>query len=110
IGVPGERDRYTFSLASAGRFYFDTLTNSNTISWTLTGPAGTLVNARLLGSSDSFDFSGNPAMPLGAGDYTLTVDGAGDVTGPYQFRFVDLASAVALTPATPVSGDFTPAI
>ena len=31
------------------------------------------------------------------------------VTGAYQFRFLDFASALAITPGTPVSGDLTPA-
>ena len=44
-----------------------------------------------------------------AGDYTLTIDLPGDLTGAYAFRLSDLAPATPLTPGTPVSGSLDPA-
>src|SRR5947207_8324215 len=40
---------------------------------------------------------------------TLFRSGVGDATGAYQFRLLDLASATALTPGTPVNGTLDPA-
>src|SRR3990170_7535960 len=107
IAVQGEQDTYTFSLTNNYRLYFDSLTNNSGIRWSLTGPAGTLVSNRTFTTSDSIDIA-NPVLKLVAGDYQLTVDGTGDVIGAYQFRLLDFASALAITPGSPVSGDMTP--
>jgi small nuclear ribonucleoprotein (snRNP)-like protein/putative NADH-flavin reductase len=107
IDETGERDHYNFTLAAATRLAFDSFTNNSNINWSLVGPAGLFVDQRLFTSSDSFD--GNPLLNLPAGNYTLTVDGVGDATGPYQFRLLDLASATAITPGTAISGTLDPA-
>ena len=78
IAAAGERDRYTFTLPSAGMLYFDALTNNSNFNWTLTGPAGTVVNGRSFTASDSFD--GNPVLSVPAGDYALTVAAVGTNT------------------------------
>src|SRR5207245_2853528 len=107
ISVPGESDDYTFTLAGAARLAFDSLVDSGTIQWSLTGPAGAvLVSNRSFQGSDSFD--GDPILNLAAGSYVLTADGVNDNTGSYSFRLLNLASATAVTPGTPVSSDFTP--
>ncbi|MCP5368563.1 MAG: LEPR-XLL domain-containing protein, partial [Hyphomicrobiales bacterium] len=87
----GQRDHYTFTLATDARLYFDTLTNSSAFNWTLTGPRGTVVAARDFNDSDSYDVAGNPVLDLVAGDYTLTVDADNDTVGDYAFRLFDLA-------------------
>ena len=102
ISSPGQRQLYTFSLASAGRFYFDSLTNNANLRWSLDGPTGNVVNSRAFSGSDAQSV-GNPVMSLAQGNYTLTVFPVGDNTGPYQFRLSDLSTAAALTPGTPVS-------
>jgi RHS repeat-associated protein len=106
IATAGAQDRYTFTLASAGLLYFDSLTNNQNLTWSLTGPAGTVVNNRLF-TIDSG--TNNPPLNLVAGDYALTVDLPGDQTGPYSFRLWDLAQATPLTPGTPISGALSPA-
>src|SRR5688572_2260967 len=58
IDVPGETDRYAFSLTQPRRIYFDSLTDSDRINWTLSGPRGTEVQGRRFNSSDSADLSG----------------------------------------------------
>jgi hypothetical protein len=110
INEPGERDFYTFTLASPARLVMDTLFNafSATFFWTLTGPSGTVVNQRGFGASDSFDNS-NPALNLVAGNYTLTVDPTGDAAGAYAFRLLNLSSAALVSPGTPQSGSLNPA-
>jgi RHS repeat-associated protein len=115
ISVAGEQDRYTFTLGSASRLYFDSLTNSTSLSWSLDGPTGTVVSNRALGASDGFVLT-SPVLSLAAGDYALTIDAVGDVfgafrdaTGAYSFRLSDLAAAAPLTPGTSVSGTLSPA-
>ncbi len=115
ISGAGEQDRYTFTLGSASRLYFDSLTNSSTLSWSLDGPTGTVVSNRALSASDDLTLT-SPVLSLAAGDYTLTIDAVGDAfaanrdaTGAYSFRLSDLAAATPLTPGTSVSGTLTPA-
>src|SRR5438132_12470834 len=62
ISVPGEQDRYTFTLAQEAHLYFDALTNNSNVTWTLEGSPGTVVNARAFTGTDAFDApGGNPA-------------------------------------------------
>ena len=105
ISVPGERDVYTFSLASRARYYFDTLTNTPSMTWSLEGPAGVEVSNRGIASSDTGNY---PTLLLEPGFYRLTVDGDGSVTNDYAFRFVDLATATLLTPGTLVTNTLSP--
>src|SRR3546814_15325854 len=87
---------------------FDSLTPNSSLTWTLTGPEGAVVDARRFDQSDSSGFSGNPVLDLAPGDYVLTVDGAGDTTAFYNFLLTDLANATPLptgpqVPAGPTS-------
>ncbi len=108
IDVPTEEDRYTFSLSQSTLLYFDALTNNPGIQWTLVGPAGVAVSSRSFTNSDA-RFAQNSAIDLVAGDYILTVTGASGVTGPYQFRVFDLATARQLVPGTPEVSTLSPA-
>jgi hypothetical protein len=108
IAITGESDLFSFTLAQTTRVHFDSLTDSGSMTWTLTGPSGTLVNHRPFNSSDSFDF-GAPLMSVGPGTYTLMVDANDDVIGNYGFRLLDAAAAIAITPGTPVNGSLSPA-
>src|SRR5690606_10641650 len=90
------------------RLAFDTLTDNNNISWTLTGPAGQ-IDSRTFQRSDSTWRTDSTAIFALAGDYVLTVDATGDVTGDYAFRLLDLASASALTLDAPTTGQLDPA-
>ncbi len=104
IAIPGEEDRFIFSLTNPTRLYLDSLVDSDTLGWKLVGPSGELSN-RFFNNSDQFQ-SPLEAVP---GNYVLTVDGSGDTTGAYSFRLQDIASAVSLTPGNPVSGNLSPA-
>jgi len=108
IGTPGEVDNFTFNLVGDARLYFDSQTANAALTWTLTGPQGTVVGARPFTASDSFEFINSPVLELAAGSYTLTVDGSADATGAYQFRLSDLAAATAVTPGTSFSGNLNP--
>src|SRR2546421_13122189 len=71
ISVPGERDAYTFTVDTASRFYFDSLTNNSKLNWVLTGPSGISVN-RTFDGSDA-QTVGEPSLGLVPGTYTLTI-------------------------------------
>ena len=105
ITVPFAEDNYTFTLTGPSLLYFDSLTNNSGLAWTLVGPAGAAVSERSFTNSEN----SNPILNLVAGDYTLTVIGADEATGTYQFRLWDLAQASPLTPGTPVSDQLAPA-
>ena len=112
IDGAGLRQSYTFTLAEARRVLFDSLTNNPAINWSLSGPRGALVSGINLRDTDSWESyynagafpASNPALLLGPGDYTLTIDGAGDAVGDYRFALRDLATAEVLTPGVGVSG------
>src|SRR5690348_11776523 len=99
IAVPGQRDNYAFSIGAGSRFYFDSLTNSSTLLWSLTGPEGPVITDQAFSSSDAQSVS-DPTVSLPAGSYTLTVRSAGGTTGGYGFRFINLADATLLSSGT----------
>ncbi|WP_292430542.1 LEPR-XLL domain-containing protein [Methylobacter sp.] len=108
IAHAGQRDFYSFTLSEAKQLYFDALSNSN-VNWTLTGPRGTVVAGRNFSATDSNNLVGSPIYDLVAGDYTLIIDGNGDMVGNYSFRLLDIAQATALTPGVDVNGQLSPA-
>ena len=108
IDHAGQRVAHTFTLdAPFTRLYFDSLTASSEVVWSLSGPRGLIVADRRFDQSDSQN--GSSFFDLPAGDYTLTVDGVRDFTGGFAFRLLDLADAAELTPGTAVSGVLAPA-
>ncbi|PHR92220.1 MAG: hypothetical protein COA78_33630, partial [Blastopirellula sp.] len=107
LNVTGEQNQYTFTLAEGSLLYFDSLTSNYDLNWSLAGPAGILVDGRSFAFSDAGSIF-DPVIRAFAGDYTLTVDGDFDATGAYDFRLSNLASAIEITPGTPVSGVLTP--
>ncbi|HEY7599118.1 MAG TPA: CARDB domain-containing protein, partial [Candidatus Limnocylindrales bacterium] len=109
IAHAGQTDRYSFTLTEAKRLYFDGLTDTASIFWTLTGPRGVVTGEREIRFSDGWEIgSGNPLLALAPGDYVVTVDGSGAATGTYAFRLLDFAEAAPFTPGTPVSGQLSP--
>jgi len=108
IGVPGERDVFTFSIDGDSRFYFDALANVANLQWSLSGPSGALVANRSFGSSDAQSTS-DPTVLLSAGAYRLTIQDPGGATNDYAFRFVNLAEATLLTPGAVVTNTLSPA-
>lgn len=96
IGVPAQRQRYSFSLPAATKLAFDSWTNS-TIQWSLVGPYGPVVASRGFNNSDAQSFgSGNPVMSVPAGSYELSISAPGDTVGDYSFVLMDLAAATPL--------------
>ena len=108
IGQPGERDSYTFTLEQASHLYFDSLTNNSSLQWSLTGPQGPVVTNRLFTASDASTLFQEAILNLQAGDYTLTVDGVGNVTGLYEFSLLNLATAEPIGLGAPVNSLLDP--
>ena len=108
IAVPGQRDVYSFDLASPSRFYFDSLTNIPNLQWSLSGPQGAVITDRSFAGSDAQSVS-DPTVLLPAGDYTITVQDPGAATNGYAFRWVNLADATLLVPGTVVTNTLSPA-
>ena len=112
IDIAGRRDVYSFSLTERRSLLMDGRLGGANFNWTLRGPLGDVVTNRALRSSDANDFGGSPVLDLIAGDYILIVDPAGDATGSYTFRLLDLATATSILSRPPaaqsVSGTLTP--
>ncbi|KQP49886.1 CARDB domain-containing protein [Pseudorhodoferax sp. Leaf274] len=104
LDSPGEVDVYTFTLDNATTVSFDSQTDNGNMRWTLTGPSGTVVNAQGLDSQSNA--AAYAPLTLAAGDYRLQIDGAGQTTGAYGFRLLDLSRANSLTLGQPVNGTF----
>ena len=84
IDVPGEIDRYTFTGSVGQRLFFNSLANpAGDIRLSLVGPTG----ERLM----NFTSDGNDVGTFildEPGEYQLLVQGNGDNTGDYSFRYV----------------------
>jgi len=117
IAVGGEVDTYVFSLASDGQLLFDSLQNTTSVTWSLSGPAGAVVTNQTLANADGPNVA-NPALSVPAGSYVLTVRGLNATsTGAYSFRLSNLLDPAASTlitptavgtPATVTSGTLSP--
>ncbi|MCB1965678.1 MAG: hypothetical protein KDI64_06405, partial [Candidatus Accumulibacter sp.] len=102
LGKPGEVGSFSFDIAGSEskRIYFDVLSNTNRLSWTLSGPRGSVVSGRSFGNSDAAN--GRSIMDLAPGSYTLIIDGSGDFSGAYAFRLLDLSAGTQIVPGTPL--------
>ena len=69
--VANTTTNYVFSIANPARVVFDTQTNSPSVTWTLQGPSGLVVNQRAVNSSDGSNDFGPFNLPVG--DYQLRV-------------------------------------
>src|SRR2546425_8850114 len=107
IGVPGQRDVFTFSINGDSRFYFDALSNVSSLQWSLSGPQGAVVADRSFTSADAQSIP-DPTLALPAGAYTLTIHNPGGGTNGYVFRLVNLAEATLLTPGSVVTNTLSP--
>ncbi len=108
IDAAGDVDRFDFVVAAPTKVCFDSFTNDSQLNWSLTGPAGTLVDQRDFADSDNWSIS-DSAIDLAPGSYEITVAGYGDHTGAYGFRLIDLSAAVEITPGVQVDGTLDPA-
>ncbi|MEL7521568.1 MAG: putative Ig domain-containing protein, partial [Cyanobacteria bacterium J06553_1] len=106
IGVPGERDEFSFSGALGQTLYFDPLRFSgNARAW----------NLKVFNPDDeqliSTDLSSSNAKLLTlseTGNYRITIDVDGDATGAYGFSVIDTALTPVVPTDTVVSGELSP--
>lgn len=105
----GDVDSFTFTLTGTERIFFDVL-NTATVNWTwsLTGPAGVIVNDRSPLSSDSYDFA-DSSLLLGPGNYTLAIQSTSIAASPYGFRLLRAADAGAFALGDTVTTNAAPA-
>jgi hypothetical protein len=108
IEVPGEVDRYVFTLPSDVKVVFDSLTPDSQLQWSLQGPQGQVTAPRALDATDANAQGGNVALNLQAGTYTLQIDGVADHVADYRLRIIDLSRATAIVPGQIVEGALTP--
>lgn len=107
IVQPGDTHRYSFTLGQASRLWFDSLAPRGDLTWRVLDRDGIAVaGARSL---LEYPWTDDARIDLGAGDYTLVIDGSGAATGDYAFRLLDLAAATPIQPGTAVSGQLAPA-
>ncbi len=106
IATAGKQDLFTFTLATDTLAAFDNLVADGNLQWSLSGPAGLIVDYQNFLYSDGL--SAGP-IRLYAGDYQLTVSAWADATGAYSFRLLDLAAAAPFTPGVQVDGTLDPA-
>ncbi|MEH2106373.1 PPC domain-containing protein, partial [Nostoc sp.] len=103
----GEQDSFTFTGTAGQQLFFDTLNTTNYFPITVYDPTGKLI--------DGFDSRSNrgPNSPLflaKTGTYKVTVDGSGEDTGAYKFRFLDRDAATPVNLDTPITGNFDSAL
>ncbi len=106
----GQVNRYEFNLAEAAQLYFDSLTDSGNLAWTLSGPDGYTLS-RAFNGSDSAEIGGaNPLLKLAPGSYTLSIAGDLDAGDDYSFRLLDIAAqSTAISMGSVVSAALAPA-
>jgi hypothetical protein len=111
ISTAGQQDNYIFTITSPINVYFDSLTNTSNLTWSLTNPSHVQLTSRSFSASDGSSFGTSPPLLqlIVPGTYLLTVQGSGGTgTGSYNFRLSDIASASLITPGTPVSASLNP--
>ncbi|MCT7981582.1 putative Ig domain-containing protein, partial [Laspinema olomoucense] len=96
IGIPGERDTYTFNGTTGQRLFFDSLVGNSQITTQLYSPSGTLISMNNSWGYSSTD-SSSPFSLTETGEYRLVIDGNIDAIGDYGFRLVDVDAVSTLT-------------
>jgi len=91
----GDRLSYHFSVDTPTRVVLESLADRDDMSWTLTGPTGTIGSGTLQAQA-----GGHLLDLVAAGDYTLTITPQADATGAIKFRLDAFADATALALGT----------
>lgn len=105
IDVPGEIDRYVLSLKDGRFVYFDSLTGSARVSYTISSGSQIFVAGERFDQNDDL----HPPIYLVPGDHEIAIHGVeGDATGAYSFRIVDLFSGTRVEPGALVQGQWSP--
>ncbi|MCA8960346.1 MAG: hypothetical protein KDC38_07525, partial [Planctomycetes bacterium] len=92
IDTTDEEDHYGFTLASDQKIYLDVIATSNQagLNWVIRDTTGReLVRTNSLADAGPYT--------LGAGDYTLTIDGETSATGTYDLQIVSVVDVATTT-------------
>lgn len=81
IGSPGAQEQYTFTVELGQQIFIDGQSGDITLRWTLTDPNGAQIFDQYRWAASNV---GLFTLDTG-GEYTLTVSGNQDETGPYEF-------------------------
>ncbi len=88
LRIPGQFDYFVFEAAAGQTIFFDQQAGSvPALKWNVVDPTGTSL------FSQSF-FDQGPMTLSQSGQYTITVDGQGDATGPFTFVIWDVPPEV----------------
>lgn len=105
IGGSGEAD-YQFTLTTSKRLLFDSLTQTGSVRWQITGPQGVVWTPSQGTNTTPFDNDDQVLGLLQAGPYSLKVFGAAG--SAYAFRLDDLSTGPSIVTSTPVLGNLAP--
>ncbi|MCB1491569.1 MAG: hypothetical protein KDJ77_07195, partial [Rhodobiaceae bacterium] len=104
ISRPDETRTYSFDVATAGRYHFDSRTNNGSISWSVRETStGATYASRAFNSQTS---NREAVFDLPAGSYEVVVTGSGKTTGDFGFRLSALADAPAIARDTQIDAVF----
>jgi large repetitive protein len=102
IAEKGEQDSYTFSGTVGQQLFFDSL-GGNYLPISVYDPTG----RRIFSGDNRNDHSPSEGLILSMdGLYKVVVDGEGEGTGNYSFRFLDRAAATDIPLDTDITGTF----
>lgn len=104
IAAPGDTIEYAFTVTSDKAVYFDSLTNTGDVVWSLSGSNNDIVSNRAFNASDSSHIA-SPVIELAVGDYVLTVDGKVDTISEFSFRLLDFNAATLVDLNTSILGE-----
>ncbi|WP_013334653.1 putative Ig domain-containing protein [Gloeothece verrucosa] len=103
INEKGERDYYTFTGKAGQELFYDYL-GGDYLKMYVYDPAGRLIVDTDSRSDRGPDYYSNGLVLKIDGTYQVTVDGEGEGTGNYKFRFLDRTTAKKATLDTDITG------
>ncbi|MEW6160062.1 MAG: PA14 domain-containing protein [Verrucomicrobiota bacterium] len=104
INEPGEEHHYRFQGAAGQRIFYDSLQGDfEYMLVRLISPRGVGLN---INSNSDYDYG--PITLVEDGEYTLVLDGGGDLVGEYAFRMLSVLHQETLNFNTVISGNLEP--
>ena len=114
LAGPGDTAVFRFTLGEVRKIFLDSATASDSLRFTLSGAAGlvrdasgALVQHIGLNSLDQ-PWASRDVLELAAGDYTVTIDGAGVYTGAFLVRLLNANSPTMLQRGVATTGQLSP--
>ena len=103
ISEKGEQDTYTFTGTAGQQLFFDSMAGEYYNYVSIYDPSG----RQIFNTPGPYDQGPDNGLTLSmTGPYRVIVDGQGETTGAYKFRFLDRASARSVELDTDITGTF----